>query len=87
MFDGTISWFSSVTISSGESSIVIGYKDTISGGSSIMQPIKQPENMRNTWRPSDDPHHITLIYKIYKIFYHFENMISIYNNMKWNAYV
>ena len=27
--------------------IVIGYKNTISGGSSIMQPIRIPENMRN----------------------------------------
>ena len=28
-------------------SIVIGYKNTISGGSSIMQPIRIPENTRN----------------------------------------
>ena len=32
---------------SGSSSIVIGYKNTISGGSSIMQPIRIPENTRN----------------------------------------
>ena len=33
--------------SSAGSSIVIGYKDTISGGSSIMQLIRIPENTRN----------------------------------------
>ena len=33
--------------SSAGSSIVIGYKNTISGGSSIMQPIRIPENTRN----------------------------------------
>ena len=33
--------------SSTGSSIVIGYKNTISGGSSIMQPIRIPENTRN----------------------------------------
>ena len=34
------------TFSAG-SSIVIGYKNTISGGSSIMQPIRIPVNTRN----------------------------------------
>ena len=33
--------------SSAGSSIVIGYKNAIPGGSSIMQPIKIPENTRN----------------------------------------
>ena len=33
--------------SSAGSNIVIGYKNTNSGGSSIMQPIRIPENTRN----------------------------------------
>ena len=38
---------------------MIGYKNTTSGGISIMQLIKIPEN-NEKWYPSDEPHYVPI---------------------------